>query len=46
MLKMEVTDSSETMVMIYQTTWHHIPEKSNLHSFHSENLKAAYITDF
>jgi hypothetical protein len=39
MLNMEVANSFETMVMIYQTTRHHIPEESNLHSFHSENLK-------
>jgi hypothetical protein len=25
---------------VYQITWHHIPEDSNLHSQHHENLKS------
>jgi hypothetical protein len=28
-LKMDAADSSETLVTIYQTTWHHIPKGSN-----------------
>jgi hypothetical protein len=29
-LKKEVADSSNTLVHIYQTTWHHVPENQNL----------------
>jgi hypothetical protein len=29
-LKMEAASSSKTLVTIYQNTWHHIPEESNL----------------
>jgi hypothetical protein len=36
-LKMEAADSPETMVVIYQITWHHIPEDCNLHSPCYEN---------
>ena len=25
---------------IYQITWHHIPEDSNIHNYHHENLKS------
>jgi hypothetical protein len=37
-LKMEAAGSSEMLVMIYQTTGHHIPEDSNFLSHFSENL--------
>jgi hypothetical protein len=37
-MKMEATGSFETLVMIYQATWSHIPENSNLHSHRHENL--------
>jgi hypothetical protein len=30
---------SEIFVLIYQITWHHIPEDYNLHVHHYENLK-------
>lgn len=37
-LKMDETHSSETLVMMYQSTWHHISEESNLHSHCHENI--------
>jgi hypothetical protein len=32
-LKLEASGSYKTLVAIYQTTWNHIPEDQNLHSF-------------
>jgi hypothetical protein len=29
-MKMEAKSSSETLVLVYQITWHYIPEESNL----------------
>jgi hypothetical protein len=37
-LKMEAIGSSETV--IYETTWHHIPEDSNLNTTENKNLKS------
>jgi hypothetical protein len=31
-LKMDITASSKTSILFWQTTWHHIPENSNLHT--------------
>jgi hypothetical protein len=39
-LKMEVAVCSETIVSIYQTTRHHIPEESILYSHRHENLNS------
>jgi hypothetical protein len=33
-LKKEAAGCSETLVLIYQTTLHHIPEDTNLHQKH------------
>jgi hypothetical protein len=33
--------SSEMLVIIYQTTWCHILEDSNLHSHHHKNLTSS-----
>lgn len=32
-LKLEAAGSCKTLVALYQTTWNHIPEDHNLHSF-------------
>jgi hypothetical protein len=37
--KMDAVCSSETLVMIYETTRRHIPEDSDLHSYCCQNLK-------
>jgi hypothetical protein len=37
---MEEADSSKTFESIYQITWHHITEDSNLHSHHNEDLNS------
>jgi hypothetical protein len=34
LVKMETTRSSETLIPVYQTTWCHKPEDSNLAYFH------------
>jgi hypothetical protein len=39
-LKMEVEDSSETLVPIYQTMWHHSPENCNANIPWYENLRS------
>jgi hypothetical protein len=38
-LKMKAVCSSETLVTIYKSTWHHNPEDHHLHLHHHENLK-------
>jgi hypothetical protein len=35
---MEIKGPSETLVSIYKTTWHHIPEDPNTYIHSSENL--------
>jgi hypothetical protein len=42
-LKMEATGLFERLVNIYQTTWHHIPEDSNLHSHQLENSNLTHM---
>jgi hypothetical protein len=37
---MEVAGSYKMLAHIYQTAWHHTPEKSNIHNHHSDNLKS------
>jgi hypothetical protein len=44
-LEMEEEDPFRTPVYIYQTTWCHIPEDSNLHSQRSEAF-TSFITYF
>jgi hypothetical protein len=39
-IKIDVAGSSEMSEEIYQTTRHHIPQKSDLHSQGHENLKS------
>jgi hypothetical protein len=39
-LMMEAASTSETSVNFYQTTRRNIPENSNLHTRHRENLKS------
>jgi hypothetical protein len=38
-LKLEGTDSLETLLPIHQTAWSHIPGDSNLHIHRRENVK-------
>jgi len=40
---MEATDSSATLVYIYGTSCHHVPEDSNLYSYRHENLKCTNV---
>jgi hypothetical protein len=35
----KAAQTSETLVNIYQSTWHYNPEDSHLHTQHHENLK-------
>jgi hypothetical protein len=35
-VKTEVAGFSKTLITIYQTTWHHIPEDTILHSDHAD----------
>jgi hypothetical protein len=37
-VKMEVADSSETLVTFHHTVWHHILEHRNLHGQQCKNL--------
>jgi len=37
---MEAEGFSETLVRMYHTTWHDIPEDCSLHSHRHENLKS------
>jgi hypothetical protein len=39
-LLMEAEGFSETLVNMYHTTWHNIPEDCNLHSHCPENLRS------
>jgi hypothetical protein len=36
-------EPAETLIPIYQTTWCHTPENSNLHSHRCRNLKSHLI---
>jgi hypothetical protein len=38
--EMEAASTTETSGNFYQTTWRNIPEDSNLHTRHRENLKS------
>lgn len=40
---MEATDSCDTLVTLYQITWPHIPEDSNLHRHCHANLKSQIV---
>ena len=39
-LKMEAKNSSQTLAIISETTWHHIPEEQNSNTYRGENLRA------
>jgi hypothetical protein len=41
-LKLEATCTFETSGNFFQTTWHHIQEHGNLHSYCCENLKSQF----
>jgi hypothetical protein len=45
-LMLQTADSSETSVHMYQTTWHHTPEDSNLQTQKSliQDLKLCFLS--
>jgi hypothetical protein len=49
-LMMEASETSETLVNSYQSTWHYNPEDSDLYTHRLENLKSyvwnAYKREF
>jgi hypothetical protein len=43
---MEAVRNFETLVYSNETTWHYIPEGSNLHTCRCENLKSHQVNKF
>jgi hypothetical protein len=41
---MEVVGYSETLVLVYQTIWHHIPENRNIKARRRLRVKMAWAT--